>query len=566
MKSYFLLFFLSVYTVLGFAQPDLQLLQLTNNFSRPVDIANDGLEANRLYVVEQPGKIKIIEDDGNGNWTIASTPFLDLSDTISGGSSGEMGLLGLVFHPDYPDSNYCFVNYTYAVGNNRYTRISRFEVANDTAIRASELEIISFFQPYGNHNGGDMSFGPGDGYLYIGSGDGGSGGDPQDNAQDSLSLLGKMLRIDVKNKAAGQEYAIPADNPFVNNPDVRDEIWSIGLRNPWRFSFDRSTHDMYIADVGQQKWEEVHWQPGTSTGGENYGWDCLEGSHDFNNSAPNCGNDSIYKLPIFEYDHETGRSVTGGFVYRGSDYPSMQGYYILADFATGKFWSLLKNGTDWQANQKFIIGKITTFGEDVAGELYAARLNGQLYKVASAGALPVQLVSFEGFAQKKENILKWTTSAETFSSHFEVERSSSKAYFQSIGRVEAQGESQNLRTYAFKDTKPLSEINYYRLKRVDIDGYVEYSEIISISRKQARKIQVFPNPAQTFVQISLPEQSNKAVRIQISDLAGRVIRSINLNKADTPYKLSLQDLSEGTYLLEIWNGSEKESQKLVIQR
>ncbi len=237
--------------------------------------------------------------------------------------------------------------------------------------------ILTFDQPAGNHNGGQIQFGP-DGYLYIGTGDGGQANDPWDNAENRGVLLGKMLRIAVQ----GQDsYAIPHDNPFIEQNDVRAEIWAYGLRNPWRFSFDRGTGDLYIADVGQNQWEEVDFQPAESVGGEHYGWDTTEGTHCFE-PASGC-DDSAITLPVAEYAHDQGCSVTGGYVYRGATYPQLDGVYFYADFCSGDIWAL-RQGDDgvWQDEIVFDSDyRIASFGEDEAGELYVLDLSGSVYRL-----------------------------------------------------------------------------------------------------------------------------------------------------------------------------------------
>ncbi|MCB0706950.1 MAG: PQQ-dependent sugar dehydrogenase [Saprospiraceae bacterium] len=378
MKYTFLLI-LSFFALNLFAQPQIQLEVIASGFTRPVDIANAGDE--RIFVVEQPGSIRVI--DGNGN--VSPTPFLSITNTVND-NGNERGLLGLAFHPDYANNGYFFVNYTGTGGN---TFVSRFSVSDfnpNIADASSEEVILTFNQPNSNHNGGDLNFGP-DGYLYIGTGDGGGGGDTQNNAQTTSKYLGKMLRIDVDN---GTPYSIPVDNPFVNDAAVLDEIWAIGLRNPWRFSFDRQTGDLWIGDVGQELWEEIDFQPAGSTGGQNYGWRCYEGFHTFNTN--NCLPASEYVEPIFEYysNTPTGCSVTGGFVYRGCRFPEMVGYYMFADYCTGKFWAIAPDGQGgWDSFELADLDnfEFSAFGEDWNGELYVAYLgDGTIARVVETQA------------------------------------------------------------------------------------------------------------------------------------------------------------------------------------
>ncbi|MEQ8954414.1 MAG: PQQ-dependent sugar dehydrogenase [Gammaproteobacteria bacterium] len=287
-------------------------VQIASGLSAPVDIASAGDGSGRLFILEQSGRIRI--HDGQN---LLVTPFLDIDSRV--GSGGERGLLGIAFHPDYSSNGQFFLNYT----NNSFdTVIARFQVSSDSNLADpnSEQILLTIQQPFSNHNGGQLVFGP-DGYLYIGMGDGGSGGDPQNNAQNPQSLLGKMLRIDVD---SGSPYAIPADNPFAQDDFTLDEIWALGLRNPFRFSFDRISGDLFIADVGQDAIEEVHLHRVNTASGENYGWRLMEGSQCFNPSS-NCNNGAL-TLPAFEYSHSGGRcSITGGFRYRGKRNSALAG-------------------------------------------------------------------------------------------------------------------------------------------------------------------------------------------------------------------------------------------------
>jgi glucose/arabinose dehydrogenase len=331
---------------------------LASGFSRPVDIqsANDG--SGRLFVVEKAGYIRVYE---NGN--LLSEPFLDITDRVNDGGY-EMGLLGLAFHPDYEQNGFFFVNYT---GEGGHTRISRFQASGTSADSASENVLLIIEQPYQNHNGGALAFGP-DGYLYAGLGDGGNGGDPHKNGQNINSLLGKILRLDVNN---GDKYSIPSDNPFGN------EVWAYGLRNPWRISFDRTTGDLWIGDVGQGQWEEIDYLPAGLEGGANFGWSVMEGNHAFD-SEPQSG----MLLPATEYSHaEGGCSVTGGYVYRGT-IPEWNGVYVYGDYCSGKIWALILSNGQWQSQVMFETNlRITSFGQDESGEIYLASDDGNLYRL-----------------------------------------------------------------------------------------------------------------------------------------------------------------------------------------
>ena len=343
-------------------------------FSNPLSIAHAGDE--RLFVVESSGTIRIINEQG----TIASTPFLDISGIVKTG--GEQGLLGLAFHPDYIENGYFFVNYTNKEGN---TVIARFTVSaanSDLADPESRLEILSIDQPYSNHNGGDLKFGA-DGYLYIATGDGGSGGDPQNYAQNLASLLGKVLRIDID---GGTPYSIPIDNPFIKTDQAADEIWAYGFRNPWRFSFDRETADLWIADVGQNIIEEVNFIPAGTGAGENFGWRCYEGEEAYN--TDNCGALGDYQFPLYQYYHseDFGCSVTGGYVYRGMEFPSLDGYYFFSDYCHDILYSLNDSSGQWVLTRhgQFPGNRFSTFGEDMNGEIYVAGISsGTVYKLTT---------------------------------------------------------------------------------------------------------------------------------------------------------------------------------------
>jgi len=365
---------------------NIALIPFASSFDRPVDISSAG--DSYLYITEQDGYIYKVDQNG----ITLPNVFLDIEARVNSGGN-ERGLLGLVFHPNYASNGYFYVNYTATGGG--ATKISRFSVDPnnpDIALPNSEFNIMTVSQPFSNHNAGDLEFGA-DGYLYIPQGDGGSGGDPGNRAQNPQELLGKMLRVDVD---GGSPYAIPADNPFIGNAAVLDEIWAIGLRNPWRISFDRLTNDLYIADVGQDDFEEIDVQPATSQGGENYGWRCYEGNSAFNSNG--CGPISTYVFPIHEYPNNfsTGCSVTGGYVYRGTQYPALYGKYIYADFCTGNFWWLEETGGTWTNTPigQFTSMNYSTFGEDVNGELYVAGLSdGAIYQVIDIACQGFSLAS-----------------------------------------------------------------------------------------------------------------------------------------------------------------------------
>ena len=355
---------------------DLIFEPVANGLALPVNIAHPGDGSGRLFINEQSGRIKIY--DGND---VLAAPFLDISARVS--CCRERGLLGLAFHPNYEENGRFFLNYTNGSGD---TVISEFLVSGDPnfALPDSERMLLTFNQPFRNHNGGQLNFGP-DGFLYIATGDGGNAGDPGNRGQELTTLLGKLLRIDVD---SGAPFAIPPSNPFVGQP-VRGEIWAYGLRNPWRFSFDRETGDLFIGDVGQDAFEEVDFQPAGSAGGENYGWRRMEGNQCF---IPAFGcNDGSLVLPIISYPHTgEGASVTGGYRYRGVKFPPLEGTYFFSDFVTGSFYAAIQNGGLWTVvGPRATPFSISSFGEDEAGEVYFANYStGQLYQIQTPRAPP----------------------------------------------------------------------------------------------------------------------------------------------------------------------------------
>lgn len=356
----------------------IKLTQVADRFKRPLFVTHAADGSNRLFLVEQVGRVWILRDGVR-----TTEPFLDLSKLISRSaqteSFTEQGLLGLAFDPAFSDNGAFFVNYT---DRNGGTVVARYLVDPgdpDIADSASGQIIFQLSQPYANHNGGHIEFGP-DGYLYIALGDGGAANDPLGAGQNRQLLLGSILRIDVAN---APPYAIPPDNPFVGDAAARAEIWAYGLRNVWRFSFDRLTGDMYMADVGQNQWEEINFQPADSAGGENYGWNVWEGTHIFaGGTAPN------HVPPIFEYSHSFGCSVTGGNIYRGAAIAELEAVYLFGDWCSGRIWGSWRDrDLNWHTDELMNTGMpIGSFGEDEAGEVYVIDYGGTLYRIDPAGA------------------------------------------------------------------------------------------------------------------------------------------------------------------------------------
>lgn len=372
MKRLFtLLLFVAAYghsAVVPPPDPDVRIAleAVTNGLNRPVALTHAG--DARLFITLQGGQVVILDGPN-----VLPVPFLDITNRVSTG--GERGLLSIAFHPRYKENGFFYADYTDRNGD---TVVSRFAVSSDPNVAAASSEklLLRIPQPFANHNGGQLQFGP-DGYLYIGTGDGGAAGDPGDRAQSLKTLLGKILRIDVD---GGDPYGIPDTNPFAAAPDARGEIWAYGFRNPWRFSFDRLTKELFIGDVGQSRVEEIDLiKP--ADGGHNYGWRKMEGSLCFT-PASGC-NDGTMELPIIEYNHTIGCSVTGGYRYRGAQYPQLSGIYFFGDFCSGRIWSAFPDWQGkWTATSRMDTSlSITAFGEDAAGELYVLDADGDVYRI-----------------------------------------------------------------------------------------------------------------------------------------------------------------------------------------
>ena len=350
--------------------PALGLQEVASGLQRPVHLASAPGDP-RLFIVEQPGRIRIVQ-----NGALVEEPFLDITAKVED-VANEQGLLSVAFHPDYASNGYLYVNYTDLEGD---TRVERYTVSGADANRADPASaklIIGYDQPFQNHNGGHVLFGP-DGMLYIPTGDGGSGGDPQGHGQNRNSLLGKILRIDVD---GGDPYAVPADNPFVGQAGTRPEIWALGLRNPWRIAFDAEDDLLYVADVGQNRWEEIS-VVSADQGGVNFGWNRLEGSHCF--PADSTCSPAGLELPVVEYPRSQGLSITGGLVYRGEAIPELQGRYVYADFGDSWIRSFRYHDGEAQGDAELEVPRarnVSSFGVDAAGELYVVSLNGTVHKL-----------------------------------------------------------------------------------------------------------------------------------------------------------------------------------------
>lgn len=375
----FTLVFLLLFCSLTFAQ-DIEIESFASGFSSPIGIENAG--DSRLFIVERRGIIKIVNDEGVTN----AVAFLNIDGRVTN-NGGEQGLLGLAFHPDYGTNGYFYVNYINNSGDTVVSRFSRDANDSNIADANSELILLTVDQPFSNHNGGDLAFGA-DGYLYIALGDGGSANDPGNRSQNLTTLLGKMLRIDVDNTSNGNNYAIPSDNPFFGSTTNQQEIWAYGLRNPWRFSFDSATNDLWIADVGQNEIEEIN-RVNFENAGVNYGWRCYEGNDAFNLSG--CPAMNTLTFPVATYTHSSSGnfkcSITGGYRYRGTAQPNLQGLYFFADYCSNEIGILEEDGANWNMTftEPFSGNNWVAFGEDIDGELYIAGVSsGTIYRIVDA--------------------------------------------------------------------------------------------------------------------------------------------------------------------------------------
>ncbi len=539
----------------------LKMEPFASGFVKPVDIAHSEDNSGRLFVVEQAGSIQVIDSLGNPLGT-----FLDIVDKVDD-SSNEEGLLGLAFHPDYEANGFFFVYYieTDQTGTRRSV-VSRFSTDPGDPNRAepmSEEVVMQINQFAGNHNGGDMNFGA-DGYLYIGTGDGGGGNDPQETGQDLTTMLGKMLRIDVNTLP----YSVPANNPFAGaGGDTIPEIWSYGLRNPWRFSFDMQNQDLWIADVGQNAWEEINYIPAGSGGGQNFGWDCREGNHDF--ELTDC--QGPYHDAIYEYDHGTGRSITGGYILRGPHYHRFDGQYVFADYVDGKTWSLSNDSPARSVAVNLIsdnVFNISTFGQDQKGRVYAAShrsSNAPIFRIEEVGLLPVEILSVQIKRQNKRVELEWETGLEVNASHFEIERKIDDGTFVQIGVVPALG-GEGRNKYQFADPILQQGNHLYRLKAIDLDGSFSYSIIVQLDIENAGDLLIIPNPARELIQIRIPQKFEHGTLV-ITSLNGTLLHQQPVSArqvADADLEVDVTRFDRGLMLVQFNSDDAVFTKKLML--
>ncbi len=539
--------------------PVISFQTLQSGLSSTVDIAHAGDGSNRLFLVEKAGTIRIWK-----NGALVTQPFINLSSVVLNNAS-ERGLLSVAFHPAYAVNRYFFVYYTNSSGAITIARYRTSAVNPDSAELSTGVVLLNIPKTANNHNGGKLNFGP-DGYLYFATGDGGGAGDVPNNAQNGNSLLGKMIRLNVNDFTSPPYYTIPADNPYTSDPAVRDEVWAIGLRNPWRWSFDRQTNDVWIADVGQGLWEEVNFRSLASSGGINYGWRCYEGNSGYNTAG--CAAASAYIAPIFVYPHENatgGFSITGGYVYRGTEFPWLQGYYLCADYVSANGWLIKANGSGgWSVTQQtgWPAG-LSGFGEAEDGTLYALTLGGTFYKVNATNPIPLQLLGFRAARGETGAILRWQTAQEVNTSRFEVAFGTDGRQFTTIGTVAALRNTGTGQYNYLHTTAPAGGNAYYRLKMIDADGTFSYSPIIRLEDSRTDKIgtvwptlvtdgliRVYPGPGMTAV--------------AVFDAQGRRVLNTAVSNSNVQ-TLSAATLAKGVYTVRLQGGDGYRAVKVVVQ-
>jgi len=536
------------------AQPQVTLTPvITTGLSAPMQLLNAGDGTGRVFIVQKGGAIRVYD-----------STFAYLSDflTVTGiSSTGERGLLSMAFHPDYATNGLFYVYYTNASGD---LELARYQVSTgnaNVADAASKVIVLTIPHPTNaNHNGGMLHFGS-DGYLYLSTGDGGGSGDVPNNAQNTGVLLGKILRFNVNTSATAPYYTIPPGNPFAN------EVYAYGLRNPYRWSFDRLTGDMWIGDVGQDSWEEINYRPAAATASVNYGWRCYEGNATYNTTG--CGPSTNYTFPVHTYaSQDPAASITGGIVYRGTASPLLQGWYLSADFYSGIFYLVAPNGAGgWNVSTQTLSPTgIVHFGETENGEAYAVSNTGNgVYRISSNVALPVSLLSFTAAPATGGVQLQWQTASETNTWSFQPEYSLDAHSFQSLESVAAKkGNGTNQYTYLheIKDDGPL----FYRLKTLEANGNYTYSGIVQVSFQESEAIAVYPtivNDGKLHIDF---KGNNPYQSMKLLGMDGKLRYSQSLSPSQTGDQLvDISRCTPGLYVLKLYGASENLTRRIVVQ-
>jgi len=550
--SYFLLLLLAVSTSTNTtAQPALSLSPvIETGLSAPIQFVNAADGTNRVFIVQKGGTIRAY--DANFN-------FLTVFLTVTGlTTAGEGGLLSLAFHPDYETNGFFYVYYTNSAGN---LQLARYQVSSDPNIAdpLSKDTVITIPHPSNsNHNGGELHFGS-DGYLYLSTGDGGGGGDVPNNAQNTAVLLGKMLRFNVNSAAVPPFYTIPAGNPYGN------EIFDLGLRNPFRWSFDRLTNDIWIGDVGQNSFEEINFRPAGSTGGVNYGWRCYEGDITYNTTG--CGPITNYLFPVYNYPTQSPAAITGGIVYRGSAYPSLQGYNISADFYSGTFYKTVSDGAGgWNTSTQVLSPTgIADFGETENGEAYVVSLTGNsVYRLVSSGVVPVTLTSFTGTVNNAGVQLNWQTTREENIQRYQIEYSNDGTSFTFLGAVSAQNGATPV-NYTFSHPVNYSGAIFYRLKITGLDGTYQYSPVVRVMLKGDVKNFVIPSVISNGI-LNVILETPDYNSLELVSVNGTVILKKNIGGQTGNVNVQVSSkLGKGIYMVRLIGSAAVAVQKILIQ-
>lgn len=528
-----------------------------SGLSSAMQLVHAGDSSNRIFVAERAGIIKVFLPNALGT-PIEFLNMNSIAPTVS--TAGEGGLLSVAFHPNYETNGYFYTYYTDLAGDLVLARYTAATPSGNSASAATRLEILKIPHPVNsNHNGGELHFGYEDGYLYLSTGDGGSFNDPNQNGQNTSTLLGKILRIDVDTPAGSSlNYVIPGSNPFGN------EVYCLGLRNPFRWSFDRQTFDMWIGDVGQGSREEIDHRAAGATSGANFGWRCWEGDI----STPGvdtagCGDSAKFVFPIYTYPNSVarGKSVIGGVVYRGAEYPVMQGYYIGVDFFSGDIHKILSDGSVKEYQTSTTTG-VTDIGEDEAGEIYAVT-SSAIYRITAEDALPVTLVNFSGAPGSEGVKLQWKTTMEEDFKAFEVEFSKNARTFENIGIVPGLNAVAG-NTYTFSHPTIEKGNLYYRLKMVDLDNTYEYSRIITVSRGEEGENENFVRPSLISdntmnLLIEEPFQS-----VEVVSAGGQVVLKEEISGRSGQVSIPLATTASGIYIVRMAGHDRIVQQKVLV--
>ncbi|MEP7166067.1 MAG: PQQ-dependent sugar dehydrogenase [Ferruginibacter sp.] len=532
-------------------QPALSLSPvISTGLSAPIQFVNAMDGSNRIFIVQQGSTIRAYD---------AAFNFLSVFLTVSNVNvSGERGLLSMAFHPEYETNGLFYVYYTNTAGD---LELARYQVSSDpnSADVSSKVILITIPHPTNsNHNGGELQFGN-DGFLYLSTGDGGGAGDVPDNAQNTSVLLGKILRFKVNTNATAPYYTIPVGNPYGN------EIFALGLRNPFRWSFDRATYDMWIGDVGQDSWEEINFRSAGSTAGTNFGWHCYEGNSTYNTTG--CSAPANYVFPAYTYATQNpSAAITGGVVYRGAAYPYLQGYYIAADFYSGSFYKIVSNGSGgWNTYlQTLSPSGIADFGETEAGEVYVVSLTDNIvFHVVATPVLPLELVEFSGRSVNEGVSLYWRTAMEQNLSRYEIEYSIDQTVFTRLGTVPAKNLISGYR-YNFLDNVNQQGIIFYRLKMINLDGSYEYSNIIRLELKHDPKNIIAPTViTDGIIHLNLSSAVYNSIELFSTD--GKLLLKENIDGRTGNIQIPATRIARGMYVVRLAGSEATLVQKLIIQ-